>query len=73
MNQTPVSIAGPGPGVASGMVCGPDHSLLGSFKVFFRGMPATRALVDPTMNNGMSPNSVGITVAPSQIRMLVLS
>lgn len=73
MNQTPCSISGPGPGVASGFVCGPSRSMLGSFRLFIQMMPATRALVNPTLQNGMSPNSVGMTIVPSQIRVICLS
>jgi hypothetical protein len=69
MNSAPVTISGPGPGVASGMVCSASKNAKGSIKFFIKGMPATRALIDPTLQNGMSPNSVGITVVPSQIRL----
>jgi hypothetical protein len=73
MNMAPVTISGPGPGIASGAVCGPSHNAMGSVKFFIQGMPATRALIDPTLQNGMSPNSVGVTIVPSQVRMMVLS
>lgn len=70
MNSAPVTISGPGPGVASGMVCSQSRSAKGSSKLLIQGMPATRALLDPTMQNGMSPNSIGNTIVPSQIRFL---
>lgn len=73
MNSAPVTVSGPGPGVASGMVCSNSKNVKGSFKLFIQGAPATRALLDPTSQNGMSPNSVGVTLVPSQIRMLCLS
>jgi len=73
MNVAPVTISGPGPGVASGMVCSASRNVKGSFKFFIQAMPATRALIDPTLQNGASPNSVGVTVSPSQIRMISLS
>lgn len=73
MNVAPVTISGPGPGVASGMVCSTSRNMKGSFKTFIQCMPATRALLDPTMQNGLSPNSVGVTIVPSQIRVMSLS
>lgn len=73
MNMAPVTISGPGPGVASGMVCSASKNAKGSMKLFINAMPSTRALLDPTLQNGMSPNSVGLTLAPSQVRLLVLS
>ncbi|MGX5851214.1 PAAR-like domain-containing protein [Mesorhizobium sp. PL10] len=73
LNLTPVTISGPGPGVASGMVCSESKSMKGSVKFFIQGMPATRALLDPTLQNGMSPNSVGTTIVPSQFRLMSLS
>jgi hypothetical protein len=53
----------------SGMPCGPSRSLKGSMKLFLPGcIPATRAGVDMTGNNGAGlPNSVGIST-PSQPR-----
>lgn len=72
-NVAPVTVSGPGPGVASGMVCSNSRNIIGSFKLFFQCMPATRALLDPTAQNGLSPNSVGCTMIPSQTRMLSLT
>ena len=68
--RTPVTISGPGPGVVSGMVCSESDNPKGSFKLFIQSMPATRALMDPTTQNGISPNSIGLTIVPSQIRLL---
>lgn len=73
MGRTPVTISGPGPGAVSGMVCSESDNPKGSFKFFIQSMPATRALLDPTTQNGISPNSIGTTIVPSQVRMLVLS
>ncbi|MBB3457502.1 hypothetical protein FHT86_005820 [Rhizobium sp. BK313] len=70
MNEAPVTISGPGPGVASGMVCSESHNAIGSVKFFIQAMPATRALLDPTLQNGISPNSVGMTIVPSQVRLI---
>lgn len=73
MNMAPMTISGPGPGVASGMVCSASRNVKGSMKLLIQAMPATRALLDPTLQNGMSPNSVGITMSPSQFRVMSLS
>ncbi len=70
VNVAPVTVSGPGPGVASGMVCSNSRNVKGSSKLFTQCMPATRALMDPTAQNGLSPNSVGMTLVPSQIRLL---
>ncbi|MDE1991695.1 MAG: DUF4150 domain-containing protein [Rhizobiaceae bacterium] len=70
MNEAPVTISGPGPGVASGMVCSESHNAKGSIKFFIQAMPATRALLDPTLQNGITPNSVGMTIVPSQICLI---
>ncbi|MES0884500.1 PAAR-like domain-containing protein [Roseibium sp. SCP14] len=69
-NLAPVTLSGPGPGVASGMVCSNSRNVKGSSKLFIQFMPATRALMDPTVQNGLSPNSGGTTLVPSQIRLL---
>jgi hypothetical protein len=70
MDEAPATISGPGPGAASGMVCSESKNAKGSAKFFIQGAPATRALLDPTLQNGMSPNSVGNTIVPSQIRLM---
>lgn len=72
-NVAPVTISGPGPGVASGMVCSNSRNMKGSMKLMLGAMPATRAFLDPTAQNGLTPNSMGVTLVPSQIRMLSLS
>ena len=70
MNLAPVTLSGPGPGVASGMVCSNSRNIKGSSKLFMQFMPATRALMDPTAQNGLTPNSAGTTLVPSQIRLV---
>lgn len=70
LNMAPTTISGPGPGVASGMVCSSAKNVKGSSKFFVQCAPVTRALMDPTAQNGLSPNSVGTTLVPSQIRLL---
>lgn len=56
----------------SGMVMGPSKNLLGSFKTFIGGMPVTKML-SPTGQNGASPGAFGMSIVPSQIKMMVLS
>ena len=63
--------AGVAMGVASSMVMGPTRHVRGSTVLLLQGMPATRFL-DQTGQNGMSPNIVGTTVAPSQVKVMAL-
>lgn len=58
-------------GVASGMVMGPTEFILGSFTVFKGGTPAQR-LTSMTGHNGLSMNCPGVSLAPSQVTVLVL-
>lgn len=58
-------------GVASAMIMGPNKYLLGSLKVFKGGAPAQR-LTSLGAQNGFSPNVPGVTLAPSQVKVLVL-
>lgn len=59
-------------GVASGMEMGPTRNLMGSFTILVGGAPQTKML-DVTGQNGMSPNAVGATLVPSQVRVLNLA
>ncbi len=59
-------------GVVSGVFIGPSRHILGSLKVFACCMPVTRML-DPTGQNGMLPNMVGVTLVPSQVKVMALS
>jgi hypothetical protein len=59
-------------GVASGFVMGPVKHAMGSVTMFLGGPPATKML-NPTMQNGMSPNIVGVTLAPTQVTTICLS
>jgi hypothetical protein len=74
MTTRPVSM-GDNPGVATGLisniVMGPGSAAMGSTNLFLGGPPATK-LAMPTRQNGVSPNAVGMSISPSQIRMLVL-
>jgi hypothetical protein len=62
--------AGVSMGVASGTVMGPGRNTLSSMKVISGGMPITRML-DMSLQN--STNAPGVTLAPSQTKVLVLS
>lgn len=56
----------------SGMFMGPTRHLLGSFKVFYGGMPASRML-SMSGQNGVSPGAFGMCVSPSQFKVMVLT
>lgn len=74
MTVTPISNGdnpGVAMGVASGMVMGPHMALMGSTNVLVGGPPATKMAM-PTKQNGISPNIVGMTITPSQIRLMIL-
>jgi len=58
-------------GVTSGTIMGPSRHLKGSIKVFYDGMPATR-LTDTAMQNSTNVPG-GMTVAPSQTKVMALS
>lgn len=56
----------------SGMVMGPSRNLMGSVKTLIGGMPAT-TMLKPTGQNGMSPGAFGMSLAPSQVKLLVMA
>lgn len=56
----------------SGMIMGPTRHMLGSFKTFFGGLPATRML-SLSGQNGIMPGSFGLALVPSQIKVMVLA
>jgi hypothetical protein len=58
-------------GVGSGLVMGPQRHLFGSTNLFIGGPPTTK-LLSPGGHNGMSPNIPGLTIAPSQIKVMSL-
>lgn len=66
---------GDNPGVllnpVSGMFMGPTRHLLGSFKTFYKGLPATRML-SMSGQNGISPGAVGACISPSQFKLMLL-
>ena len=62
-------IAGPGPGVLSGMPMSASKSGKGSGRLLITGQPAGRAGMDPPLENGLTVNSVGIT-SPGQCGLI---
>ncbi len=62
--------AGLATGVASATVMGPSRHLNGAFTVLVGGMPATR-LTSMSLQN--STNAPGTRLAPSQVKILILS
>jgi hypothetical protein len=70
LTEGTVSLGDAGAGVASGMMMGPDHPLLGSFKTIFGVCLATR-LTTLTIQN--LDNAPGISLTPAQIRVLLVS
>jgi hypothetical protein len=74
MSMIPISNgdnAGVNMGVASGLVMGPTEFILGSITVIKEGTPAQR-LTSVTGHNGLSMNSPGVSLVPSQVTVLVL-
>ena len=59
-------------GVVSQLIKGPTLHMLGSFKIFRTIMPATKML-SMSGQNGMALNIPGITLSPSQVKVLYLS
>lgn len=55
----------------SGMVMGPSRNLMGSTNLLMGGLPATKML-SPTGQNGMSPGAFGMSMAPSQVKVMSL-
>ena len=66
MDEAPVTISGPGRGMISSEVCSSSKNLKCSTKLVLQNAPSTRSLMDPTVQNGKLPNSVGNTISPSQ-------
>ena len=63
--------AGVNLGIMSGMVMGPSGQILPCFTVFVGGIPATKML-QPTFQNGMFGNMVGLTLTPAQLIVMTL-
>lgn len=62
--------AGVALGVASGTVMGPQRNLTGAFTCLIKGMPATRMT---SVSLGNSTNAPGMTLTPSQVKVLILA
>jgi hypothetical protein len=56
----------------SGMMMGPQKQLLGSIKTFFGGLPSNKML-GLSGQNGMMPGAFGITLTPSQVKLMILA
>ncbi|POF33770.1 hypothetical protein [Roseibium marinum] len=65
----PACIAGPGPGLISGLPMSASRSGKGSIRLLVQGQPAGRSLMDMPFENGLTVNSVGIT-SPGQPTVL---
>jgi len=63
--------AGVNLGVASGTVMGPCKHLMGCVGVIYEGSPVTK-MTSPTGQNGISLNAPGLTLVPSQFKVMVM-
>ncbi|WP_084800065.1 DUF4150 domain-containing protein [Bradyrhizobium sp. Ai1a-2] len=63
--------AGVALGVISGMVMGPGRAMTGSSNLFIGGPPAAKMGM-ATKQNGASPNAFGMSISPSQTRVMSL-
>lgn len=70
-SDNPVTVGCVGPGVVSGVLYSEAQQVRCSTAVMISGGMATRWL-DQTAQNGPSPNCMGTTLVPCQIRMIVL-
>lgn len=60
-------------GVMSGIIIGPSRHMMGSTKVLYGGMPATRFMMDSTMQNLTNCAGTGRTIVPSQTKVMIMS
>ncbi|MFA5904560.1 MAG: DUF4150 domain-containing protein [Desulfobacula sp.] len=58
-------------GIVSNTIMGPARNIMGSTKVLYGGLPATRML-DPAMQNLINVPS-GRTLVPSQFKVMIMS
>lgn len=56
----------------SAMVMGPSRNLFGSFTTLMGGFPVTKML-SPSGQNGLMPGSFGMSLVPSQVKVMSLS
>ncbi len=61
--------AGAALGVISGLVMGPGRANAGSDNLSIGGSPATKMGM-PTKQNGANPNAFGLSISPSQTRLM---
>jgi len=59
-------------GLLSQRFCGSKRNMTSSVKVFMSGMPVTRWL-DLSLQNGIIPNAMGITITMAQFKHMVLT
>jgi hypothetical protein len=64
--------AGVAGGVVSNKIMGEAQFTMGSLTVSIGGAPAVK-LTSPTTQNGAPPNAVGVTLAPSQAKVMILT
>jgi len=57
-------------GAVSSMIMGAVKHEVGSFKVMFMAAPATM-MTSVTGQNGMVPNAPGLTITPSQVKVMI--
>jgi hypothetical protein len=60
-------------GVMSGIIMGPSRHMKGSMKVLYGSMPCTRSFMDMTMQNLSNCPGTGMTIVPSQTKIMVMS
>ncbi|MFG1295541.1 DUF4150 domain-containing protein [Xanthobacter variabilis] len=74
LTQKPLSngdTAGVGLGMVSNLMMGPVSAASGSTNFFIGGMPAIK-MSGPTKQNGACPNAAGLTISPSQMKVMSL-
>lgn len=57
-------------GIVSSLIMGPVKHELGSLKVIFMAAPAT-TMTAVTGQNGTEPNAPGLTLTPSQVKVII--
>ncbi|MDQ0505570.1 DUF4150 domain-containing protein [Xanthobacter agilis] len=63
--------AGLGLGMVSNLDMGPVAAAMGSTNFFVGGTPAIK-MTSPTKQNGVCPNAAGMTLSPSQVKLMSL-
>ncbi len=74
LTKIPIS-NGDNPGVMGGLISqvfmGPSSHLMGSLSTMYCGLPATK-MTSPTGQNGLPFNAPGMTVVPSQTKVIIM-